>query len=181
MLDAEINDRLVYELKLLDSDREECLARLDELDAHRRFKLKRNKKRNGESYYSVKAEGSVKYQYIGKESDNKIIRRIKDAAHLEKSIDIIDQNIELIENFRSNYQSYDFMSADSLLPYAYKSETRLCTSVYHDIACKWKAEMIRHQARFPENHPERKTEKTADGHIDSLQINKVVADIKGLR
>ena len=161
-MDQDLQSRLKYELKLLEAERMRQVSRLQELDSYRDILLKRIVPKKGRgNYYYAKVRGSDKFKYIGSGCDQRILR-VKEAAHLTKSIRRIDNNIALITSLINGYTSYDYDSVDNDLPLAYRNNGRPSTSAYQLTGLKWKKEKLIYQAGFPENFPEHKTETTSD-------------------
>ena len=160
-MDADLTNRLITEIHSLKHARDELSSRLDLLDPCSRTILKRNSRRSG-NYYYVKPEGSASFKYTGKEEVT-VVQRIKEAVHLDQSISVIDNNIKLIDDLLNGYMPHDFTSVDPLLPKTYRSEIRIDSSPYYSAGTKWKTAKLRFQSQFPENFPENKTERTADG------------------
>lgn len=175
-MDADLTNRLIYELKYLNHKKQTLEERLSILDPYRTITLKRIQNNKGNTYYAIKPEGSSHFKYIGKEDDLRV-GRIKEVAHLERSIDQIDNNIELVNTLLEEYAPYDFKSVDPLLPKAYQSETlNFSISAYQEAGRKWRTEKLIHQSHFPENHSERKTRRTSDGTMVKSTSEALIYD-----
>ena len=160
-MDADIIQRLVYQKKLLKADYLSASDKLEKLEGYRSYRIKRIQKKNGKSYYYVKPAGSREYKYIGKE--NKLVMRVKEAAHLEKASEVIRNDLELIESLIDGYISYDNDAISKMLPNAYRRELMLSDDPYRVAGERWKKIKLEYQKQFPENYPEKKTEETSDG------------------
>lgn len=161
-MDHDLQSRLIYELKILGYNRDRYASRLSLLDEYRTQKLKRLSPKNKRSYYCIKRKGESKYRYAGTEAVPRV-QRIKEAMHLSKSLDIIDQNIALTESLLEGYQNYDHASVDSRLPVSYRSAIGVNEADYLKAGMEWKSDKLVYQSTFPENYPENKTERTSDG------------------
>ena len=73
-MDADLFDRLKYELKLLEHDRDRAATRLDVLEAYDNVTLKRHNSPGGHSYYYMKPRGTSAYHYVGRPDATKVLR-----------------------------------------------------------------------------------------------------------
>lgn len=171
-MNSELYSRLNYELKILKDAREKCSHRLSLLGDVRNKKLRINKVNENHIYYYIGNKGTKDFKYIGSGVDARV-QNIKEAVHLEESLERIDKNISLITSLLDDYSEYDYASVDMILSAAYKAGRKTDTTAlfgpcfsygqYRDKAQKWKKAKLIYQATFPENYPENKTEQASDG------------------
>lgn len=161
-MDADLYERLRYELKILRRDREEISSRLDELESYRHCKLKKNRHSSGKNYYYIQTETAGGFTYARKKDMPRVFR-IQEAAHLEESLRQIAKNLELTQALLDGYLSYDFLTVDKRLPMAYQNSLDIITSPYIRKGRQWKEEKLILMNSFPENYPEHKNEKASDG------------------
>lgn len=161
-MDADLNRRLVYELKLLNYDRNQYAQRLTLCNGLERVLLRKTDRPNGKSYYYAKHEGSDTYKYIGNK-DKSDAARIIEAHFLRESILRIDKDIRLINSFIKDYLPVDPHSVNASLPEVYRSDVLPISPAYQSEGSAWKARQLSFQKEFPENYPEYKTEQTSDG------------------
>ena len=158
-MDAELDERLCYELMLLEQQRKDYALRLEKLQDCTNLLLKRME-RNGHSYYYIKRPGSDSYNYINRSSDE--ISRIRETRYLEESISRIDNNIELVRSLKDDYLPLDMSHVNERLPYAYRGEVVPVSDMYREISDKWLARELELQKEFPENYPQYKKHRTSD-------------------
>ena len=98
LVDAELNHRINYELMLLERTKKEYAMRLSLLKDCCGTILRRTRPGNSKHfYYSVKRPGSDKYSYL-KQSENRLIERVREARFLEEAIRRIDRDIKLMKS-----------------------------------------------------------------------------------
>ena len=238
-MDAELDHRLNYELKILKCEREEYARRLELCRGFENVCLYSSKHSNGKHYYYAKQRGAKKYTYLGSK-ERPDVKRICEAHFLKEAIRRTDINIKLISSLKNKYLPCDQYSINSSLRKTFRSDIPPVSRAYEAEGARWKAKKLEYQAQQPENYPEFKTEMTSDGvkvktvselllyekfkdagfiqiydlpdyqqkfarrinryikngfkpnvnvffiysdkegHVDSMQINKVIADIRGL-
>lgn len=161
-MNHDLVSRLSNESKFLKKQKDLLEKRLDDLEAYSSMSLRRSIRKNGRTYYSVRGRGDGKFRYAGK-SDNKTVQRVKEAAHLQPAIEVIDNNLQLIENLLDGYSPFDFATIDKALPEVYRLDPPAVHPSYQEVGRRWKKEKLSYQATFPENYPEFKTERTGDG------------------
>ena len=162
IMDAELNLRLDYELKILLARREKHARRLELCHGFEKKCIRASKRTNGKTYYYAKWRGTKKYTYVGsKESPD--VKRICEAHYLKEAIKRTDINIGLIKHFKDNYKDVDPSSINAALREVFRVNIPPVSQAYQAAGAKWKAEKLAFQATYPENYPEHKTELTSDG------------------
>ncbi len=165
-MDADLSNRLDYELELLMKYRSEYMRRLRECNGAEHIRLRTTKRANGRKYYYAKHKGSDQYVYIGGKGsteDNIYINSICDAHFLHEALKRIDKDIKLIKSLKDGFQSYDQYTVNSKLSEIYRRDITPASKAYEEIGAKWKIEQLAFQSRFPENFPQHKSERTSDG------------------
>ena len=161
-MDAELNHRLNYEMKILKSDREKYERRFELCRGLEMVNLHSSKHSNGKRYYFAKWPDMDKFVYLGKK-DRPDVKRICEAHFLQEAIRRIDVNIKLLNTLQKKYLQCDPSSINAALRKSYQSETLPISVAYEAEGEKWKKSRLAFQAEYPENYPERKTEITSDG------------------
>lgn len=161
-LNAELSHRINYELKMLERAKREYSRRLDDLKDCKGSVLRRTIPGNGKHYYySVKPSGSRTYKYIGS-SDQRIVRRIREARFLKEAIRRVDRNIALMKSLRDGFLPFDASSVSESLPKIYRNEVPPVSELYTREGKIWMSRRLEFQKGFPENYPERKRHTTSD-------------------
>ena len=148
-------------LAQLKSIRNNQQARLSELSDYSQLILKPVNKRNDLVYYGVCRLGDKKVRYLGNESKPEIIL-IRESHYLAKSIETIERDIKLIEEFLAKYESISFGSVNMRLPKAYRSG-KFRADIRSNAAKKWKQKAEAYKATFEPYKPEELTHTTIDG------------------
>ena len=162
-LDAELKQKIDYELKMLENARKEYATRLEFLQNFQDVKLKRTKPGKGKCYYYyVKRQGSNSFKYIGK-SDARLVQKVSEARFLKEAIVRIDSDILLMKSLVNDYLPFDPSSIRDSLPVTYQCQVPPVSEVYAREGEKWKAGRLEFQKEFPENYPEYKKHRTSDG------------------
>lgn len=162
-LDAELKQKIDYELKMLENARKEYATRLEFLQNFQDVKLKRTKPSKGRRYYYyVKRQGSKSFKYIGK-SDTRLVQKVREARFLEEAIRRIDRDIVLMKSLIDGFLPFDPSSIRESLPVTYQCQVPPASDVYTHEGKKWKADRLEFQKGFPENYPEHKKHRTSDG------------------
>ena len=160
-MDAELEHRLNYELKILKSDKEEYVRRLELCRGFENVCLYRSKRPNGKHYYYAKQRGAKKYTYLGSK-ERPDVKRICEAHFLKEAIRRTDINIKLISSLRDKYLPCDQYSVNSALRESLRSNIPPVSRAYEAAGARWKEKKLEYQAQQPENYPEFKTETTSD-------------------
>ena len=161
-MDADLNRRLDYELRILKYEREKYIRLLECCNGFESIRLRKMHNKNGRSYFYAKRKGSDKYVYLGtKESPD--VKSIREAHFLREAIRRIDSNISLINKFMTEYLPCDNHSVNAALSAAYRSDLYPVSNAYQREGSAWKKRRLAFQAEYPENYPEHKTEPTSDG------------------
>lgn len=161
-MNAELNHRVNYELKLLKQTRKEYTQRLMLLRDCKGAYLRPSKHGTSGYYYHIKRPGSKSYEYLGR-SSHPDVKRVREARFLEEAIRRIDSDIALMESLVNDYLPFDPGSVSESLPATYRCEVPPVSELYESEGAKWKAARLEQQKRFPENYPEKKTHRTSDG------------------
>lgn len=161
-MDADLTNRLDYELKLLKDSRAKYIRRLELCHGAENMCIRSSKRRNGKAYYSVKRRGAEKYTYAGSR-DKPDVKMICEAHFCKEAIKRIDNNIKLIKHLKDKYLECDPYSINSALRKLMRAGIPPVSQAYRIEGEKWKRENLVFQARFPENYPEKKVETTSDG------------------
>jgi hypothetical protein len=161
-MDAELNHRLNYELKLLKDERIRYTRRLEQCRGFEDVVLRKTKRQSGKYYYYAKRAKSDKFVYLGVRDRPDVIR-ICEVHFLKESLRRIERNINLINSFLDGYLPYDIYTVNAALPSTYRSKTLPLNGAYEAEGARWKAKKLEYQAQQPENYPEFKTETTSDG------------------
>ena len=171
LTDAELNNRLNYELIMLEHARKEYTARLERLDDCKDALLRRTARSNGKHYYYVKKYNKG-YRYLGGQNDP-TVRRIQEARFLKEAIRRIDHDMGLINALLEGFESYDPVFVNESLPEVYRCDLYPASEAYKRRSAEWLARRLDFQNSFPENYPEYKTHRTSDG-IMVKTISEVV-------
>ena len=161
-MNAELNHRINYELKMLEHERAAYVSRLELLRDCRGILLRRAKPNGRKHYYYIKRPNSKKYSYL-KESDKILVERIRETRFLEEAIRRIDRDITLMKSLIEGYLPFDPNSISESLPEIYRNEVPPVSKLYEQEGKKWLANRLEFQKRFPENYPDRKKHTTSDG------------------
>ena len=161
-MDAELNHRLNYELKNLEAEKEKYERRLELCHGSETLHLRSLKRRNGKCYYAAKPRGADKYTYLGSR-ERPDVKRICEAHFLQEAIRRTDINIKLINSLIDKYLPCDPYSVNAALREVYQTSIPPVSVAYEKEGEKWKADRLAFQAKYPENYPERKNERTSDG------------------
>lgn len=124
-MDHNLHSQLTYELRLLKNDRNRLQSRITGLEQYRGSYIRINTHRNGRSYYYLKRCGESSYKYVGP-MDNGEIDGIREFAHVDRALSIVNDNIGLVRNILDKYRSYDFGEVDKLLPMVYRTAPSVC-------------------------------------------------------
>ena len=161
-MNAELKHRLNYEILILENVRKEYASRLERLEDCRGAFLRRKNHGHGKYYFYIKRRGSKAYKYIGN-SDKREVKRVREARFLEEAIRRIDRDLGFMKALADGFLPFDQSHVSESLPQTYRCEVPPVSELYRNEGAKWKAAQLEHQKRFPENYPERKTQRTSDG------------------
>ena len=172
-MDAELNHRINYELKMLEHAREKYAHRLEKLHDCKGSVLRCTKPGNGNYYYySVKHRDSKTFSYLGRQ-DHREVKRVRETRFLEEAIRRIDHNIDLLESLRDGFLPFDISSVNESLPAIYRCDVSPVSELYEIEGKKWLARRLEDQKAFPENHPDNKKHRTSDG-VKVKSVSEVV-------
>lgn len=172
-MDADLKQRLNYELTILEEARKKYAFRLELLRDCKGALLRRSKKKGRNyHYYYAKKSGSSVYSYLGNERHPEV-KRIREARYVEEAITRIDRDISLLKALENGYLSFDPVSISESIPKVYRFNVPPVSEMYVREGKKWLARRSEFQKSFPENYPERKTYPTSDG-IMVKSVSEVV-------
>lgn len=171
-MDADLRQRLDYEIRLLERDRKEFAGRLRDLSECKKTLLRRSKHCGSKYYYYIKKPGSASFRYIGDPTDREVTR-VREARFLEEAIRRIDRNIELVRSLQDGFLPYDPSNVNESLPVLYRCEVPPVSELYKHASDLWLADRLAFRKRFPENYPQHKTHRTSDG-VMVKSISEVV-------
>ncbi len=160
VMDAELKQRINYEIIDLEQKRESYSARLDQLTGYKGAFL-RWAKHDNNTYYYMKPHGSQSYGYVNK-SRQLEVQCVKEVRFLEEAIQRIDRNIALLKSLDDGYMPYDPSSVATSLPQIYRCSVPPVPELYQRASAKWKSASLEFQKKYPENYPEHKQHWTSD-------------------
>ena len=161
-LNAELSQRINYELKSLERTRREYVLRLDHLQGYEGAFLRRVNPGKKKYYYYVKRPGSKNYRYLGL-SGQQEVAKVREARFLKEAIRRVDRNIALMKSLRDGFLPFDASSVSESLPKIYRNEVPPVSELYTREGKIWMSRRLEFQKGFPENYPERKRHTTSDG------------------
>lgn len=161
-IDADLNQRLDYELMMLEHNRKEYAARLDSLCDYKGSFLRRAKAGGKKYYYYIKRPGTVSYHYLGN-SAHREVARVREARFLEEALKRIDRDIDLVKALKDGFVPYDPSYINESLPALYRCEVPPASELYRHESAKWLADRLAYQKQMPENYPQHKRHRTSDG------------------
>ena len=118
-------------------------------------------RRKNKTYYGARKSGGEKTRYIGAESKPEVCM-IRESRYLSRSLEAIERDIQLIENFLAKYESISFTSISEKLPKTYRSNNYR-SNIRNMAAKKWKLQAEAYKATFDPFKPEELTQRTIDG------------------
>lgn len=145
----------------LKSIRDGQQTRLGEISNYSHVILKPVAIRNDHVYYGIYKPGDNKIRYLGNESKPEI-SLIRESHYLSKSIEMIEHDITLLEDFLAKYESISFGSVNMKLPKTYRSGI-LRADIRSKAARKWKLNAEAYKATFEPFRPEELVHRTIDG------------------
>lgn len=161
-LNAELSQRINYELKSLERTRREYVLRLDHLQGYEGAFLRRVNPGKKKYYYYVKRRGSKNYRYLGL-SGQQEVAKVREARFLKEALRRVDRNIALMKSLRDGFLPFDASSVSESLPKIYRNEVPPVSELYTREGKIWMSRRLEFQKGFPENYPERKRHTTSDG------------------
>ena len=163
LMNAELYQQLNYEIMMLEKAKKEYVTRLELLRDCKGAYLWRSKPGKGKHYYySVKRNGSKTYEYLG-QSDNRIVKRVREVRFLEEAIRRIDRDLDLMKALLDGFLPYDPSHIAESLPATYRCDIPPSSELYEIEGKKWMTRRLEDQKRFPENYPANKKHRTSDG------------------
>ena len=161
-----MEDRALHEIKKLNIELKDLYRkqkeRLDKLRKYTGLQLYASKSSNGAYYYLVRYPGEDKMKYVGNES-KPLIRAIMEARYLEKSLEFLDNDIELLDNFLREFKSVSFRSVTESLPRTYRSRRSKRNKPKEKLAAEWKEKAEKYKASKGIFREEELIHKTEDG------------------
>lgn len=156
-------------LKTLSNDSHKKLIGLEPY----RDKVLLPSKKGSKDYYYVnvpgKEEGTMTRRYLGGRRNDEVLR-IQEAKYLEKGLEVIGKNTELLTALLNGYSDFDRETISKMLPKVYRSVSDTDCSAksdYPDRAMQWlkenKAKKDEFLLRYPEKHPESFKVQRTDG------------------
>ncbi len=171
-MNAELKHRLNNEILVLENVRKEYASRLEHLEDCKGAFLLRKNHGHGRYYFFIKRRGSKAYKYIGN-SDKREVKMVREARFLEEAIRRIDRDLGFMKALADGFLPFDPSHVSESLPETYRCEVPPVSELYQREGIKWKSAQLEYQKRFPENYPERKTQRTSDG-VMVKSISEVV-------
>ena len=163
LMNAELYQRLNYEIMMLEKAKQEYSSRLELLQDCKGAFLRRSKPGKGKYfYYSVKRSGSKEYDYLGP-SNNHIVKKVQEVRFLEEAIRRIDRDLGLMKALADGFLPFDPSHVNESIPAVYRCEVPSSSELYEAEGKKWLARRLEDQKGFPENYPEKKEHRTSDG------------------
>ena len=137
-----------YDLKLHYTLLDEYQAELHQAKEYRGYLIKPTKIRGTKKYYSVKAPDSQKFQYLGNEN-NPTLEKIRECAFLEKTIEVLESNIALMEGFLLIYKKTGAYHINELLgsTYGLRSTSRFLNA--DENADQWLTDQMKIKSQYP--------------------------------
>ena len=161
-MDADLNQRLEYELMMLEHERKEYAERLELLHDCKGSFLRRTRQRKGQYYYYIKRSGASSYIYLG-DASHRDVKRVREMRFLEEAIRRIDHDIDLIKSLIKGFLPYDPGYVNASLPILYRTDVPPVSELYKHKSTAWLADRLSFQKNIPENYPQRKRHRTSDG------------------
>lgn len=162
-MDVNLKQRIDYELMILEDAKEKYTARRELLRDCKGAVLRRSRKKNHNyHYYYIKRPGSSGFSYLGNERTPEV-GRVREMRFLNEAIGRIDHNIALLKGLADGFLSFDPSSVNEALPAIYRCEVPPVSKLYEHEGKKWLIRRLEDQKLFPENYPERKSQRTSDG------------------
>lgn len=163
LMNAELFQRLNYEIMMLEKAKKEYTVRLELLGEFKDAFLWRAKPGKGKYYYySVKRNGSKDYEYLGL-TNHRIVKQVQEARFLKEAIRRIDRDLCLLKALADGFLPFDPSHITESLPATYRCDVPPSSELYETEGKKWLARRLEDQKNFPENHPEKKEHRTSDG------------------
>lgn len=134
----------------------------DDVEPYSHMRLKKCKERGDKVYYSIKKPGSDRYVYCGSSTCEEV-RLTKEAHYLAKSLPIICNDIDLLEQFLEKYESISFSYINAMLPNLYQGLSVRAAKPRSEIAAEWKAKAEAYKSTFEIIRPEELVQPTLDG------------------
>lgn len=161
-MNADLNQRLDYELMMLEHKRMEYSLRFEQLRDCADVFLRRSRHGNSDYYYYIKRPGEKAFSYIGR-SSHREVTRIRERHYLEEAINRLDHNIHLVRSLKDEYLPFDVNNINESLPNVYRCEVPPVSYMYKTISNEWLTKNLEFQKHFPENYPQNKGHRTSDG------------------
>lgn len=161
-----MEDNALFEVKKLNMElkdlRRRQKLRLNELNEFTAFRLHVTGCINGVTYFSVRRAGETKHRYVGNELKPEI-RAIMEARYLQKSLEFLDKDIELLDNFLREFKSVSFRSVTDSLPKTYRSHRSKRNKPKEQLAAEWKEKAEKYKAAKGTFREEELIHTTEDG------------------
>ncbi len=162
-----MEDKTLFEIKKLNIELRDLQSkqrlRLNKLSKFTTYRLHATGCINGVTYYSVRRANETKCKYVGNES-KPLIRAIMEARYLEKSLEFLDKDIELLDNFLKEFKSVSFRSVTESLPKTYRSRRSKRNKPKEQLAAEWKEKAEKFKASKGTFREEELIHTTEDGN-----------------
>lgn len=140
------------------------LDRIEELSEFSSYRLQRKKSSNGTWHYTSVRRGKGSKIYLGSDKNDKVTA-IKEYCYLNKSIKVINQNLEVLTNSLRQLEDSDYDSINTLLPEVYRNARIGVAHAKDNNAQNWKEKAEALKARYEVYKPEELTVTTDDGNL----------------
>lgn len=163
-----MKERVFYELEAYLMELRDLKAvqskRRNEIVSKKDIRLKRRRASNDRWYYYGHRAGDSKLKFMGSDGDN-LINEIKEIRYLDKSLEIVCRNIDVVENALKKMSGTDYDSVNAMLPETYRDARIGLTEGGKATARKWKESAEAFKATRDVYRPEDLKVRTDDGSM----------------
>lgn len=138
--------------------------RLDQISEYSSMRLKTHRPKNGCFYYSIFDPQEGRYKYLGTDS-HETVRTIKEARHLQMSIQELQQEILLVNDVLQQSRDISHEEIDRKLSKAYRGSSLSYPPSDNSTANKWKESAERYKDSFDPFRPNELIHTTRDGSM----------------